>query len=283
MDKVTNEELVAEIQGGASGKMKDLYLKNHGLIYWVAKRYTGRYEIDDLMQTGYLALDRAVKTYDPAQGVKFSTYLIPWLQSYINRQVENTGSVIRIPNYLRQKIHAYKKMVNDFEIHGEKVTDYKLRVMLEVSQEELKVIKKAAMDPVSLSKPVGDPDDKESITLEDTIEDPAASQAIEDAFLSVEHEEFKRDLWGIVDELPEDQKTAIKKRYIQQQTYREMGGKAWRAQQKGVWTLCQSKYKKRLQIYLEDVLSGAFHGVGVGSFNRTWTSATEREALKLCK
>ena len=282
MEKVTNEVLVAEIRGGAVEKMKDLYQQNYGLIYWVAKRYSDKYELDDLMQTGYLAMHRAVQTYDPLKA-KFSTYLIHWLKAFFTRPIETTGSLIRIPMYLQQKVNAYKRMVNEFEVNGEKVTDYKLCVLLEVSHDELKTIRQVAMNPASLNAPIGDVDGEMDFSLADTIEDPAALKAIEDVFLSVEHEEFKRDLWGIVDELPEDQKTAIQKRFVYQQSYRQMGSAAWRAQQKGVWTLSQSKYRKRLQIYLEDVLSGAFHGVGVGAFQRTWTSSTEREALKLCK
>ena len=74
-----NEELVRLIRDGHEYLIKDLYRKNKGMVYRIAKRYaymgvSPAYDVDDFMQVGYFALVAAVKSYDEGKG-KFSTYL----------------------------------------------------------------------------------------------------------------------------------------------------------------------------------------------------------------
>ena len=73
-----NEELVAQIQDGKSWLIEDLWKENRGLIAWVARRYLEgcgrRYDMDDLLQAGFLGLYAAAYTYSPDRGAKFSTF-----------------------------------------------------------------------------------------------------------------------------------------------------------------------------------------------------------------
>lgn len=78
---MTNEELVALIQGGERDRLLELWQQNRGLCYLKAQRVRGALaavgrcdvELDDLMQSGYLALVNAVEQYDPEAGFRFST------------------------------------------------------------------------------------------------------------------------------------------------------------------------------------------------------------------
>ena len=73
-----NEELVAQIQDGKSWLIEDLWKENRGLIAWVARLYMegcGRhYDLDDLLQAGFLGLYAAAYTYSQNRGAKFSTF-----------------------------------------------------------------------------------------------------------------------------------------------------------------------------------------------------------------
>ncbi len=80
----TNEQLTEQIQAGADGLMGKLweqlqgfFIKQSGNFYRrheIACRYAG-VEPEDLLQSCFIALYRAVQDYDPGSGYKLTTYL----------------------------------------------------------------------------------------------------------------------------------------------------------------------------------------------------------------
>lgn len=85
---MSNEELVAAIQAGDTERMGELWEQVAGLCCWKAKQVmlaldlrgsSCGVELDDLMQTGYLALVSAVYTYQPEHGA-FSTWYVYYLK-----------------------------------------------------------------------------------------------------------------------------------------------------------------------------------------------------------
>lgn len=92
--QMSNEELVSMIQAGED-HMSELWEQLEGLVKWKARRVMVAMEshgvigveFEDLYQTGYLALVRAVETYNRASG-DFST----WFMYYVkNAFAEATG------------------------------------------------------------------------------------------------------------------------------------------------------------------------------------------------
>ena len=86
---MSNEELALAIQRGEQGKMVELWEQISGLVKWKALQIMtalkGRgnpcgVELEDLIQSGYLALAKAVETYDPNTGA-FSTWLMYHLKT----------------------------------------------------------------------------------------------------------------------------------------------------------------------------------------------------------
>lgn len=86
---MSNEDLVAEIQAGAIGRMSELWEQIDGLVKHQAKKVMSALELrgspcgiefEDLYQTGYLALAEAVTTYTP-EGMSFSSWLVNYLKS----------------------------------------------------------------------------------------------------------------------------------------------------------------------------------------------------------
>lgn len=85
---MSNEELVAAIQAGATERMGELWEQVEKLVKWKANRIMTALslknnpcgvELDDLMQSGYVAMVAAANTYNAENG-KFSTWLMYHLQ-----------------------------------------------------------------------------------------------------------------------------------------------------------------------------------------------------------
>ena len=93
---MTNEELVLNIRSGQLHLMTDLYKQNRGIIYRTAAKYdrmkvTPAVDMEDFMQTGYVALAAAVEGYDESKSA-FIGHLKPWLQSGMRRLVGLDGA-----------------------------------------------------------------------------------------------------------------------------------------------------------------------------------------------
>lgn len=71
-------------------------------------KFTPAVDFDDLAQEGVPGLMRAIEKFDPARGVKFSTYATWWVAQSIRRSLENSG-IIRIPVWLGTAISQINK------------------------------------------------------------------------------------------------------------------------------------------------------------------------------
>lgn len=138
-ENVTNEQLVALIRAGENeaGNMLQLWQQNRGFVYKMARMFSSYAEMDDLMQEGYLGLCEAVRYYDAEKGVPFINYAALWIRQVMQRYIDNTGNVVRIPVYLGDLVKRYKKLNNEyFKYYGMKPTDREMSAFLGVSEEE---------------------------------------------------------------------------------------------------------------------------------------------------
>ena len=87
---MSNEELVSVIQAGAEERMGELWEQVKGLVAWKARHIMTALdlrgspcgvELEDLMQSGYIAMVEAVHYYTPESGAAFSTCLINRLKT----------------------------------------------------------------------------------------------------------------------------------------------------------------------------------------------------------
>ena len=137
----------------------------------------------------------------------------------------------------------------------------------------------------SLDKPIKEEDDG---TIGDFVRDP--SDLMQDAEERIQQEQLRAAIWGCVDELPEKQAEAIRARYRDGLTLKETGERlgvniegARQWERKGIRELRKPSKTKRLRPFFPEydrIFSMGSTGTGVGIFDRTWTSATERAALK---
>ena len=130
-----NNQLVALIRAGENeaDNMLKLWNRNKGFVFKTAKKYSGYAEMDDLMQEGYLGLCEAVRYYDAEKGVPFINYAALWIRQVMQRYIDNTGNVVRIPVYLGDLVKRYKKLNNEyFKYYGMKPTDREMSSFLGV-------------------------------------------------------------------------------------------------------------------------------------------------------
>lgn len=93
-------------------EQEKLFLDNTGLVYITVSKYFGKthsMEPEDLIQTGFVGLARAVENYDKSLGYKFSTYAVECIRYTVLDEMRNTDRLIRVPQYMQQLIAEYEK------------------------------------------------------------------------------------------------------------------------------------------------------------------------------
>ena len=63
----------------------------------------------DLIQEGNAALIRAVEKFDWRKEVRFQTYANFWIRQAVERYISANKGIVRIPNYLQQKMRRFKR------------------------------------------------------------------------------------------------------------------------------------------------------------------------------
>lgn len=291
---MTNEQLVARIKAGedVADNMAQLYEQVKGFIHSIAWKYRDSGELEDLEQEGYLALYPAIDGFNPAAGCKFLTYAEYWIKQGMKRYLQMNGSCLRLPVYCLEKAQQYHRFCNKFHLeNGRKPTDRESAAYMGLSVEQVGNIKRSAcmLNMSSLEAPIIGTDGGDDSILKDLM---GSNENIEEDVLErVQKEQLAAVLWDCVDSLPGEQPEVIRLRYQKGLTLSEIG--RWKGstpetirqiERKALRKLRVGRCSRRLRPFLEEdeqIYSGALIGCGVGHFDRTWTSSTERVALRL--
>jgi len=103
--KLSEKELRKIVSEYRSAK-QELVSSNMGLVHAVTRSYTGkaRYRgmpVEELVQEGTLGLIRAAELFDPAKGLRFSTYATIWIKGVLSNS-NSLDDVITLPS--REKV-----------------------------------------------------------------------------------------------------------------------------------------------------------------------------------
>lgn len=288
---MTNERLVALIQAreNAAGNMLQLWEQNCKFIKMIAKEYWGRAELEDLEQEGYIGLCKAVEAYDTGSSVTFLTYASYWIRQAMTRYIANSGSMVRVPESAKRAAKAYTDMIDQYQdITGRRPTTEQIDIAWGGSQRKTAeaALRAATVGRCSLDTPVGE--DGEN-TIGDLVADSFdLEQSVTDR---MQQQELEEVLWPIVDSLSEQQAETIRLRYQEGKSFVDagkcMGISREAVRQHEYNALRELRRPSRVRLLrpflYDEVRNRGMQGTGVGKFNVTWTSATEREALNLTR
>ena len=83
---------------------------NLRLVVQVARRYANRgLPLPDLIEEGNLGLLRAVETFEPERGTRFSTYAVWWIRYAIVRALAAQARTIRLPVHVELLLDRYAR------------------------------------------------------------------------------------------------------------------------------------------------------------------------------
>lgn len=283
---MTNEELVEMIRNSSGQDQGDylgmLYNQNYGIIHKICNRYAAYECAEDLEQQSFFGLRIAVERYEPSEG-SFINFAAVWIRQSIRRYLDECGSVLRLPVYLRDKLFKYQQLLVECEkMHGREPTNEEIMLQLKVNPLQLKNLKRylILLQTASTDKPINT--EEGTTTILDTLEDP--SDPIQNAEDLIDDGIKKEILWSEVDALDADQAEVIRKRYQECETLQSIGTALGVTKEKirkiESNALRNLRRSDKIRLYENEYYSAkAYNGTGLSSFRLSGYSSTERTAL----
>jgi len=136
--------LIDEAQNGDQQAKETIVNQNIGLVKNLAMKYAvGSYEIEDLMQVGFVGLVKAIERFDTSFDVMFSTYAVPMILGEIKRYIRDDGK-IKISRQLKIEMKNLKNIQQEYyNKHGKSPKISYLAEQLEVTTEHVMEILEA--------------------------------------------------------------------------------------------------------------------------------------------
>jgi RNA polymerase primary sigma factor len=200
-------ELAQRIEKGDLEAKELLVNSNLRLVVSIARRYIGHgLPMTDLVQEGMLGLIRAAEKFDWRKGFRFSTYATLWIRQSIQRGLDNTARMVRLPANIAQRARKVARMTSDLTKELERDPSVEeVAQACDLSVEEVAAIREVDYTPPSLNTPVGDDEGGELghlIAAEgETVEDEVHAGLVSEQVASA------------VDTLPEDERKVIHLRF----------------------------------------------------------------------
>ena len=164
-------ELFVKLKNGDTSVREDIANGNLKLVLSILKKfYLVNENKDDLFQIGCIGLMKAIDNFDPAYGVKFSTYCVPMILGEIRRYVRDNTSV-RISRSLKDLAFRCNKAKEELSISlSRNPTNLEIANYLGVSEFEVVEALLSKKEPISVFEPIYN-DGGDTIYLFDQIED----------------------------------------------------------------------------------------------------------------
>ena len=200
--------LAARIQGGDLAAREHMITANLRLVVKIAQEHNNRgLPLDDLIAEGNIGLMKAVERFDPAAGVRLSTYAAWWIHQAIERALANQGRTVRLPVGLRAKIAKVRGVAGSLaEELGREPTDDELAEEVGIDPASVAQLRSAGLPLISLDAPIGDDDDAD---LQQILADGNARTPYE----LLVHQNLHSQLDGLLEVLDERELWVIEARF----------------------------------------------------------------------
>lgn len=195
------EELIQRAQAGDRDASEMLVTENAGLIWSIARRYTGRgTELEDLYQLGCLGFLKAVEGFDCSYGTQFSTYAVPKISGEIRRFLRDDGAV-KVSRGIKEQAAQIRQMRNHLiQALGREPTVQEISNQTGLSPEEIALAENATAATESIQKETGE----EGFSLEHILTDTESEERMVERIA----------LLQALERLPERENMVIKLRFF---------------------------------------------------------------------
>jgi RNA polymerase primary sigma factor len=187
---------LAETVERADRAREDLVRSNARLVISIARRYQSLgLPLLDLIQEGNIGLLRAIDRFEPARGLRLSTYATWWVRQAVNRAVANQGRTVRLPAYLQDRLYNLQRATQDLEqLLGRAPDDDELADSLAVAPERIRTLRTVSAAVASLDDSINGEDDESPLAQ---LEDVSVVPLDELAARRLLHESIERALDGL--------------------------------------------------------------------------------------
>lgn len=223
-------------QNGDRNASEQLITENAGLIWSIARRYTGRgTDLEDLYQLGCLGFLKAVEGFDPAFGTQFSTYAVPKISGEIRRFLRDDGAV-KVSRGIKEQATAIRVARNHLTAAlGREPTVLEISRQTGISPEDIALAENATAATESIQRETGD----EGFSLEQILTDTESEERMVE----------KIALMQAIQCLPEREAIVIRLRYFHSLTQQRV------AKVMDVSQVQVSRIEKKGLAHLKELLS----------------------------
>jgi len=201
-------DLAQSIERGDLAAKERLINSNLRLVISLARKYQGYgLPLTDLVQEGVLGLIRGVEKFDWRRGYKFSTYGTLWIRQALQRGLANSGRTVRLPVHIDSRSRKIARTERELAAKlGHDPSLDEIAAAVELSVEEVELIRSVDQAPASLDQPVGDSDDSGALGELIAGEGPSPESEVLEA---VEEREIEHALVR----LPDDERKVVRLRF----------------------------------------------------------------------
>ena len=209
-------EKIVKAQSGDEEAMASLVKNNLGLVYNIAKRFSGRgYELEDLNQIGALGLIKSIKKFDTSFDVQLSTYSVPFIMGEIKRYIRDNGK-IKVSRSIKELGAKINQIQKEYYLkNGQDIKIEQIAEILKVSKEDIALAIDANSSAIvtSINEPVYSKDSSKTLNVEDIIPDTKNQEAMINDKLTVNK---------LIEELQPQEKQIVMMRYYKGSTQTEV-------------------------------------------------------------
>ncbi len=195
-------------------KRMDEILEYEKMVYKIARRFQGNFDLEDLKQVGMIGLMNAYKNYKDTFDTKFSTYAYSYILGEILNYIRNS-KIIKVNRELQ---NLYKKILEVKEHMSQtlmrEVSTFEIACFLEIEEETVIQAIAANQFVKSLDYALNEEDENKEVNMYDLV-------SYEEPLYQADY----LDLQNALDSLPAEERNLIYDRYFNDLTQMEVSKK----------------------------------------------------------